>query len=92
MQLFEEYQQARQKLLDYFNAPDFYQVNAMLNVEWKYNWENYSLYWTQDGEDYTKEVLGAYDGDDYSMFLIHTCFGDKELVIFDKRKELNSAE
>lgn len=92
MQLFEEYQQARQKLLDHFNAPDFYHINAMLNVEWKYDWENYNLYWTQGGEDYTNEVLGAYDGDDYSMFLLRTCFGDTELVIFDKQKELKSAE
>lgn len=93
MKEFEDYQKAKQTLLSYFdNPPEFYPVNALLNVEWKYDRDEFMLRWTEGGEDYSDYVLSVYDGEAYTMFLVETDFGDKELVIFDKQKELNNAE
>ena len=90
MQLFEDYQQARQKLLDYFAVPCDYQINSMLIAEWKYDWREYKLYWSMFGAEYTNDVISVYEVEGYTMFLVYSDPGGHELVIFDKAKELKN--
>ena len=91
MQQFEEYQKAKRKLMEYFgNPPEHYPISALLDVEWSYDWGNFNLYWKEGGEDYISDVLSVYEGGEYCMFLMDTSFGDSELVIFDKAKEIKN--
>lgn len=92
MQQFEEYRKAKQKLLEYFgNPPEYYPITAMLDVQWTYDSDVYTLYWTDDESSYSVFALSSYDAMDYMMFLVDNNFGDKELFIFDKQKESKDA-
>lgn len=88
MKEFEDYQKAHQELLSMFDndPPEYSAISSLLHVKWEYS--DYCIRWEDGGEDYSDDVISVHEGKECMMFFVRNCFGDKELVIFDKEKEL----
>ena len=71
----------------YFNYEGYDEpIEYFPDLEWE-RLED-SVTWYEDDEEYSEDVRGYYEGEDYTMCLVDYCTGNTGLIIFKNENEI----
>ena len=84
-QAFEEYNKAKKVLSEVLDHEIIYDVQ-LHNMYWTYNYGEFN--WQEDEEYYSEDAKLIKEVQDYTLFLIYNCFGEKCYLLAENSKRL----
>jgi hypothetical protein len=84
---FNKYLKLQDEIFDYFEYTGFdVGIDIDLDIV-DYSYDEYSLTWYEESDEYSEEIIAVYTGKDYTMFHLNTCTGDEVLKILKNKEE-----